>query len=102
MLINETDEVARNGAFGKILRPEVFSDAPLHRKLRLSPIKVTPLDFPTTLPRRSSRNNGNRAECSPKDLDLGLVGFLPLPFFGLYRSAHKYDWFLDVDAGLAQ
>jgi hypothetical protein len=24
------DEVARNGAFGKILRPEVFPNAPLH------------------------------------------------------------------------
>jgi hypothetical protein len=31
MHINKTDEVARNGAFGKILRPEVFPDAPLQK-----------------------------------------------------------------------
>ena len=30
MLLLKADEVARNGAFGKILRPEVFPDAPLH------------------------------------------------------------------------
>ena len=30
MLLLMADEVARNGAFGKILRPEVFPDAPLH------------------------------------------------------------------------
>jgi hypothetical protein len=28
MLLLEADEVARNGAFGKILRPEVFPNAP--------------------------------------------------------------------------
>jgi hypothetical protein len=42
MLLLRADEVARNGAFGKILRPEVFPDAPL--QLRLSP-KYTPLSF---------------------------------------------------------
>ena len=30
MLLLRADEVARNGAFGKILRPEVFLNAPLH------------------------------------------------------------------------
>ena len=30
MLLLVVDEVARNGAFGKILRPEVFPGAPLH------------------------------------------------------------------------
>jgi len=29
MLLLVLDEVARNGAFGKILRPEVFPNAPL-------------------------------------------------------------------------
>jgi hypothetical protein len=32
MLLVRTDEVARNGAFGKILRPEVFPDAPLQKE----------------------------------------------------------------------
>ena len=35
MLLLVADEVARNGAFGKILRPEVFPNAPL-QKLRLT------------------------------------------------------------------
>ena len=48
MLLPRADEVARNGAFGKILRPEVFPDAPL--QLRLSP-KYTPPCFPA-LPQR--------------------------------------------------
>jgi hypothetical protein len=30
LLLLLVDEVARNGAFRKILRPEVFPDAPLH------------------------------------------------------------------------
>jgi hypothetical protein len=30
LLLFRADEVARNGAFRKILRPEVFPDAPLH------------------------------------------------------------------------
>ena len=30
MLLFRQDEVARNGAFGKLLRPEVFRNAPLH------------------------------------------------------------------------
>src|ERR1700730_15818527 len=47
MLLSRADEVARNGAFGKILRPEVFPDAPL--QLRLSP-KYTPLSFPALPP----------------------------------------------------
>jgi len=47
MLLLRADEVARNGAFGKILRPEVFPDAPL--QLRLSP-KYTPLSFPALPP----------------------------------------------------
>src|ERR1700687_3711114 len=47
MLLSRADEVARNGAFGKILRPEVFPDAPL--QLRLSP-KSTPLSFPALPP----------------------------------------------------
>ena len=60
MLLLRADEVARNGAFGKILRPEVFPDAPL--QLRLSP-KYTPLGFPAlpqkVLPQmRISRETG--------------------------------------------
>jgi hypothetical protein len=51
MLLLRTDEVARNGAFGKILRPEVFPDAPL--QLRLSP-KYTPFGSPPS-PRKSSQ-----------------------------------------------
>ena len=47
MLLFRADEVARNGAFGKILRPEVFPDAPL--QLRLSP-KYSPLSFPALPP----------------------------------------------------
>ena len=53
MHVKQTDEVARNGAFGKILRPEVFPDAPLQKKTPFV-TKVTPLNFPTALPRRSS------------------------------------------------
>jgi hypothetical protein len=49
----QTDEVARNGAFGKILRPEVFPDAPLQKETPFV-TKVTPLNIPTALPRRSS------------------------------------------------
>jgi hypothetical protein len=52
MLLLRADEVARNGAFGKILRPEVFPDAPL--QLRLSP-KYTPLGFPA-LPQKALPN----------------------------------------------
>jgi hypothetical protein len=36
------DEVARNGAFRKILRPEVFPDAPLHF---LTPFPLLPAAF---------------------------------------------------------
>lgn len=56
MLIFSQDEVARNGAFGKILRPEVFPDAPLHfprPSTSLSRPKPVPLSFPA-LPRESS------------------------------------------------
>jgi hypothetical protein len=52
----KADEVARNGAFGKILRPEVFPDAPLHfprPSTSLSRLKPVPLSFPA-LPRESS------------------------------------------------
>src|ERR1017187_3043850 len=35
MLLLVADEVARNGAFGKILRPEVFTNAPLRLRLSL-------------------------------------------------------------------
>jgi hypothetical protein len=62
MLLLRADEVARNGAFGKILRPEVFPDAPL--QLRLSP-KYTPLGFPAlpqkVLPNEDSQGNGRSA-----------------------------------------
>jgi len=51
MLLLGADEVARNGAFRRILRPEVFPDAPLHL-LRLS-LRWTPSSFPA-LPRESS------------------------------------------------
>jgi hypothetical protein len=56
MLLLKADEVARNGAFGKILRPEVFPDAPLHfprPSTSLSRPKPVPLSFPA-LPRESS------------------------------------------------
>src|SRR5258708_5810208 len=51
MLLLKADEVARNGAFGKILRPEVFPNAPC---ISLSPfscrLKCTPLSFPALPP----------------------------------------------------
>ena len=34
LLLFSADEVARNGALGKKLRPEVFPDAPLHFSYR--------------------------------------------------------------------
>jgi hypothetical protein len=46
MLIYGADEVARNGAFGKILRPEVFSDAPLQKLRFVAPKKSHSAQFP--------------------------------------------------------
>ena len=51
LLLFRADEVARNGAFRKILRPEVFPDAPL-QLLRLS-LRCALPSFPA-LPRESS------------------------------------------------
>jgi len=45
MLLLEADEVARNGAFGKLLRPEVFPNAPL-QILRRSPRTLRPVSGP--------------------------------------------------------
>jgi hypothetical protein len=43
MLLLVADEVARNGAFGKILRPEVFPNAPLQfPQYRSTPPSVSP------------------------------------------------------------
>ena len=45
MLPLGADEVARNGAFGKKLRPEVFPNAPLQYSVCRP--RCTPLSFPT-------------------------------------------------------
>ena len=50
MLLYGTDEVARNGAFGKILRPEVFSDAPLQKLRFVAPKKSHSAQFPNGPP----------------------------------------------------
>src|ERR1039458_975672 len=68
MLLVGADEVARNGAFGKILRPEVFPDAPL-QIFRLS-TRCIPPSFPVPPPRillkkRASREAGG----VPRDLE---------------------------------
>ena len=61
MLLIGQDEVARNGAFGNQLRPEVFPDAPLQ-----SPVvsKVHSVPFPGPPPSASCkmRISGKRAE----------------------------------------
>jgi hypothetical protein len=61
LLLLEPDEVARNGAFWKILRPEVFPDAPLQfpfgRALRWVPRQPSP-EATADLTERE------RAECS--------------------------------------
>ena len=44
MLLLGADEVARNGAFGKILRPEVFPNAPL-QIFRLTALPFDWLEF---------------------------------------------------------
>jgi len=40
LLLLRADEVARNGAFRKILRPEVFPDAPLQFTRRSTPFAL--------------------------------------------------------------
>jgi hypothetical protein len=58
MHLFKADEVARNGAFGKILRPEVFPNAPCIFIYRRG---CTPLSFPALPqlpPNRVSKETG--------------------------------------------
>ena len=90
MLLLGADEVARNGAFGKLLRPEVFPSAPLQ-----SPFvaKARSAQFPGPPPRvllevRISRETGG----------------VPLdPFPSLARKLSGQNKLIPhIDAGLAQ
>jgi len=87
MLTNRTDEVARNGAFGKILRPEVFSDAPLQKLRFVTPKKSHSARFPDGPP--------------PKVLlkHKKLSGVLPSQFPA--DNLSKNQLFPHVDAGLS-
>ena len=91
MLLLGADEVARNGAFGKILRPEVFPDAPL--QLRLSP-QYAPLSFPAPPPESPPKMRISR--------ETGGVSFDHFsPEISPERSGHN-QLILHVDAGLSQ
>ena len=91
MLLPGADEVARNGAFGKSLRPEVFPNAPC--KLRLSP-GPTPSRFPAALPPNSLLEVRISGET-------GGVPFGPFSESSSTSSGEN-QLLLHVDAGLAQ
>src|SRR5271165_6276052 len=97
MLLVESDEVARNGAFGKILRPEVFPNAPLHTsfvspRLHSAQFPGPPPESPP-LPKRGLAGKRGGVQFSPFSCRSAEV---------LLEPSGQNQLLLHVDASLAQ
>jgi hypothetical protein len=86
---NKTDEVARNGAFGKILRPEVFPDAPLQKDSVLSPMSLR------------SISDGPPPKVILKYMGIERSAPQISPYFRQQRLGNNH-WLLYVDPSLPQ